>query len=79
MNNTIEIRKVEFEFLTFTRNLYEDSSIKVAMDVEFSIGEMEGKIKIPITEVSTIDEDKIKKYIYEYLNSNLERKFIDEF
>ena len=61
MNNTIEIRKVEFEFLTFTRNLYEDSSIKVAMDVEFSIGEMEGKIKIPITEVSTIDEDKIKK------------------
>ena len=58
--------------------MFEVSIGKIGIEVEFAINNIKGFIKIPICDVNEMDEEKVKRYIYDYINSNLERKFIDE-
>ncbi len=76
MNITID--KMEYERERYYSNYFEQKIINVAIRVEFTVGEMKGEINIPTEEVKSMDEEKVIKYIYNYLNSKLERKFIDE-
>lgn len=52
--------------------------VKTAIYVELMIGNMKGFLKIPTNLVNIMSEEKVKGYIYNYINSTLERKFIDE-
>lgn len=52
--------------------------VKTAIYVELKIGNMKGFLKIPTNLVNIMSEEKVKGYIYNYINSTLERKFIDE-
>lgn len=74
----IKIDKMEYERIKYWSDYFTEKMENVAIRVEFSIGSMKGEMSIPIEEVKSMNEDKIIKYIYDYLNSRLERKFIDE-
>lgn len=75
--NAIEILSMKYQTIEISR-MFEIKTVKIGIEVEFAINNMKGFIKIPIDDVKEMDEEKIKRYIYDYINSNLERKFIDE-
>lgn len=75
--NAIEILSMKYQTIEISR-MFEVKTVKIGIEVEFAINNMKGFIKIPIDDVKEMDEEKIKRYIYDYINSNLERKFIDE-
>lgn len=76
MNITID--KMEYRKISYMSDYFMEREVNIAIEVDFSIGSVKGSISIPTEEVKTMDEEKVIKYIYNYLNSELERKFIDE-
>lgn len=77
MFNMIEIEEMEYKYETI---YYLDRSerIKTHIQTIFRLGDILGKIKIPVDKVKDMHEDRVKEYIFNHLNSKLERKFIDE-
>lgn len=74
----IKIIKMEYEQEQYFTANYCFKEVNTAICVNFTLGIITGEIIIPIEKVSTMDEEKVKHYLYNYLNSKLERKFIDE-
>lgn len=74
----IRILAMEYEKEeVFTGNfVYE--RVNVSIRVKFTLGLIISEINIPIEKVDSMDEQKVKHFIYNYLNTKLERKFIDE-
>ena len=52
--------------------------VRQGIHVDFRIAGVECKIYIPIEDVRGMYEDEIQQYIYNHMNMNMERKFIDE-
>lgn len=75
--NAIDILSMEYDILDI-KTSYGSERIKRAIDVKFTIAGVECSLKILTKDVENMNEDRIKGYIYNYLNSSLERKFIDE-
>ena len=75
--NNIEILSMKYEVVG-ADEMNGIKGTKTAIYVELMIGNMKGFIKIPTKLVNTMSEERIKGYIYNYVNSTLERKFIDE-
>lgn len=76
MNITIDSMK--YKRVNFMSDYTIEKEVNIAIEVDFSIGDINANVSIPTEEVKTMDEEKVIKYIYDYLNSKLERKFIDE-
>lgn len=76
MNITID--KMEYRRINYMYDYFIEKEVNISIEVDFSIGCVKGSISIPTEEVKTMNEEKVIKYIYNYLNSELERKFIDE-
>lgn len=75
--NAIEILSMKYQTEEINR-MFEVNIAKTGIEVEFVINDMKGFIEIPIDVVKEMNEEKVRNYIYNYINSNLERKFIDE-
>jgi hypothetical protein len=73
----ILIKKMEYEYSQI-RLLNETKTVRSYIRVWFSMGEIESEMLISLVHVRGMYEDEIKQYIYNYLNKNMERKYIDE-
>ena len=73
----ILIKKMEYEYSQI-RLLNDTKTVRSYIRVWFSMGEIESEMLISLVHVRGMYEDEIKQYICNYLNKNMERKYIDE-
>lgn len=74
----IKILAMEYEVAEVFTDLFVFERVNVSIRVKFALGLITGELNIPIEKVGSMDEQKVKHFIYNYLNTKLERKFIDE-
>lgn len=53
-------------------------TVRQGIHVDFRVAGVECKMYIPMEDVRGMYEDEIQRYIYNHMNMNMERKFIDE-